>query len=140
MAKVESVMISVDYLPLKAALEDMRQSILIMGVAGEVIQEIGSARDKHGIQNHLPDGDVGSQGTIVEDLIAGSESLNPDNLDIEEVAKRFCENKPYTWEKILTEEWAEAMSCDHQDDLRAELIQVAAMAASWVLAIDSRKP
>lgn len=41
-----------------------------------------------------------------------------------------------TYEHILTEEWAEALAEDDPVRLRAELIQVAAVAVAWVEKID----
>lgn len=43
-----------------------------------------------------------------------------------------------TWRDILNEEVAEAFAEDDPAKLRAELIQVAAVAAAWVEAIDRR--
>ena len=43
-----------------------------------------------------------------------------------------------TFEHILTEEWAEAMAESDPDALRAELVQVAAVAVQWIEAIDIR--
>lgn len=43
-----------------------------------------------------------------------------------------------TYEQILTEEWAEAVAQDDPVKLRAELVQVAAVAIAWVEAIDRR--
>lgn len=43
-----------------------------------------------------------------------------------------------TWRDILTEEFAEAMEAATEAELRAELLQVAAVACQWVGAIDRR--
>lgn len=43
-----------------------------------------------------------------------------------------------TWEDILTEEYAEAIACEDEAQLRAELIQVAAVAVAWVEALDRK--
>lgn len=43
-----------------------------------------------------------------------------------------------TWRHILAEEVAEAMAEEHPERLRAELVQVAAVAVAWVEAIDRR--
>ena len=43
-----------------------------------------------------------------------------------------------TWRHILLEEVLEAFAEDDPDKLRAELIQVAAVAVAWVEAIDRR--
>lgn len=43
-----------------------------------------------------------------------------------------------TWEHILTEEYAEALAEEDPGKLRAELIQIAAVATAWAEAIDRR--
>lgn len=44
-----------------------------------------------------------------------------------------------TWRHVLREEYHEALACDDPAELRAELLQVAAVAAAWIQAIDRRK-
>lgn len=44
-----------------------------------------------------------------------------------------------TWEHILTEEYLEALAESDPKRLRAELIQVAAVAVSWIEAIDRKQ-
>lgn len=55
-------------------------------------------------------------------------------------AKRLCDEaakkKELTWHLILNEEFMEAMAEGEPRDLRAELIQVAAVAVGWIEAID----
>lgn len=48
------------------------------------------------------------------------------------------ENGALTWRHILTEEFFEAVAEEDGDNLREELIQVAAVALQWVSAIDRR--
>lgn len=43
-----------------------------------------------------------------------------------------------TWRHILREEYYEALACTDDQQLRAELVQVAAVAVSWIEAIDRR--
>lgn len=43
-----------------------------------------------------------------------------------------------TWDGILLEEVFEALSCEDVNSLREELAQVAAVAVSWIEAIDRR--
>lgn len=43
-----------------------------------------------------------------------------------------------TWSDILVEELTEAIEADNDEDLRAELVQVAAVAVQWIAAIDRR--
>lgn len=45
-----------------------------------------------------------------------------------------------TWRDILLEEVFEAMAEDDEEELRRELIQVAAVASQWAEAIDRRTP
>ena len=45
-----------------------------------------------------------------------------------------------TWRTVLLEEVLEALAESDPDRLRAELIQVAAVAAQWVEALDRRQP
>jgi hypothetical protein len=58
-------------------------------------------------------------------------------------AKSHCEQAfkegKGTWLDILTEEVAEAFAETDTKALRAELVQVAAVALAWVEAIDCRK-
>jgi hypothetical protein len=57
-------------------------------------------------------------------------------------AQRACEyaskHHTLTWRHILAEEVAEAFAEDDPELLRAELIQVAAVAVRWVEALDRR--
>lgn len=60
----------------------------------------------------------------------------------EETAKMAVESVKavgqVTWADILVAEVAEAISADDIDSLRAELVQVAAVAVAWVEALDER--
>lgn len=60
-----------------------------------------------------------------------------------EDAKALCEQArtdgSMSWSDILAEEFQEALAEDDQGKLRAELIQVAAVAVAWVECIDRRK-
>lgn len=59
-----------------------------------------------------------------------------------EACKRICEikfqQKTGTWLDILNEEFYEAMAESNVNELRAELIQVAAVCINWIEAIDRR--
>jgi hypothetical protein len=50
-----------------------------------------------------------------------------------------AQNGHLTWRHILTEEFYEALAESDPVKLRAELVQVAAVAVAWVEDIDSRK-
>ena len=52
--------------------------------------------------------------------------------------RAFREGWPGTWAHILREEVAEALAESDPAALRAELVQVAAVAGAWVEAIDRR--
>lgn len=96
----------------------------------EVLGERTKQDQKWGEQNH-PDG-------------TGSDR-RPLRLNFKLLAEMFrdrCEqnfaNGEGAWSDILTEEFFEAMAEDDPVKLRAELIQVAAVAVSWVEDIDRR--
>jgi hypothetical protein len=94
-------------------------------VLGEVRRERVLQDLKWGEQNH-PDG----TGTV------GSFALA-------ELLRDACDNEHRsgkgTWATILAEEIGEAFAEEDEDRLRAELVQVAAVAAAWVEAIDRRQ-
>jgi hypothetical protein len=93
-----------------------------------VLADIGAERvaqnEKWGEQNH-PDG-----------------TGNRSQQERAEFARRWCESafeSGYgTWADVLNEEVAEAQAERDPAKLRAELVQVAAVAAAWIEAIDRR--
>ena len=93
-------------------------------VAREVVDERSAQDARWGEQNH-PDG----TSAIGWDWQA-------------ENAKFSCEEVRaagrMTWRHILLEEVFEAFAEEHPDRLRAELLQVAAVAQAWIEAIDRR--
>lgn len=96
----------------------------IVGITNEIILERRAQDEKWGEQNH-PDGTGGeynkwlAQGCI-------------------DATNEAAEDGSITWKHILREEYAEAMAESDPVRLREELIQVAAVAAAWVEAIDRR--
>lgn len=97
---------------------------LAIDITHEVIAEIRQAEEKHGAQLDLP-------------------MFHPNGHAIMEgsLAKHYTDMRSrageVSWADILLEEVAE--SFDERDDttkLRAELIQVAAMAVAWIRALD----
>lgn len=58
--------------------------------------------------------------------------------ELEQAARRSLEWDGPTWAAILLEKVGEAFTTSTQADLRAELVQVAAVAVAWVEAIDRR--
>ncbi|GHH30037.1 NUDIX hydrolase [Streptomyces rubradiris] len=93
-------------------------------ILGEIQAERARQDAKWGEKNH-PDG-----------------TGNKSQQDRAEAARRWCESafgSGYgTWADILTEEVAEAEAERVPARLRAELIQVAAVAVAWIGAIDRR--
>lgn len=95
----------------------------------DVLQEVANERlaqhAQWGEQNH-PDG-----------VYVTRTSLNR-----EDEARRECQSAfqrgQGTWEHILREEFTEAVAAHDVPALRAELVQVAAVAVAWIEAIDRR--
>lgn len=96
----------------------------VLSVIGEVVAERLRQDAKWGEQNH-PDGTGRDHATHKEIR-----------------AKRDCERAfaagRGTWRHIFIEEAAEVEGAKDEALLRAELIQVAAVAVAWVEAIDRR--
>jgi hypothetical protein len=92
-------------------------------VLAEVSEERDAQDAKWGEQNH-PDG------------------TNLKNDDWRDHARRQCQTAAaegrLTWAHILQEEFVEALAEEDPEKLRAELIQVAAVAVAWAEAIDRR--
>lgn len=111
------------------------------GVLAEVQAERASQEAKWGEQNH-PDGTGPALDATFDDHEPYALMLAEHNTDLARIATRRCDAYHRvgrgTWEHILTEEWAEALACDDPDELRDELLQVAAVAVAWVEAIDRR--
>jgi hypothetical protein len=110
--------------------------------AASILAELAAERArqtaKHGDQSHLPDGTgprmaAPTYGLDYRDAYA-------------EYAKARCKaasqnegsDGSITFEHILTNEWAEAIAESDPRALRAELVQVAAVAVQWIEAIDAR--
>lgn len=93
-------------------------------VEQDVRDEIERQDEKWREQNH-PDG----TGAPMDEHIA-----NACRSDVD----RATEAGELTWRLILTEEFAEALAETDPTKLRAELVQVAAVAMQWVAAIDRR--
>jgi hypothetical protein len=95
-------------------------------VLGEIVAERTRQDVRWGEQNH-PDGTA----------ITGDDERAAS-------ARHTCQSMAargeVTWRDILWEEVAEALAESDPARLRAELIQVAAVAAAWVEAIDRRPP
>lgn len=98
------------------------------GLTG-VLDEIAAEREKQdarwGEQNH-PDGT----------------SSDPTSRLMAESARALCQlaGSGVTWRRILDEEFREALAEEDPAKLRAELVQVGAVAVAWIEAIDRRTP
>lgn len=90
-------------------------------VLADVTVEREAQHDTWGIQQ-LPDGTGPRWATVADD------------------ARRECERAAaageLTWRHVLVEEVAEALAEDDPARLRAELVQVAAVAVQWLQAVD----
>lgn len=95
-----------------------------MDILAEILAERARQDAKWGEQNH-PDG-TGGLGRAHDALEARSECQ-----------RQFAEGVG-SWLDILDEEVAETFAEDDPARLRAELIQVAAVAVAWIEAIDRR--
>jgi hypothetical protein len=93
-------------------------------VLAEIVAERHRQDEKFPDQHDLPDGTGGPNSRMVADL-----------------ARSQCESAgaAVTWKHILCEEYAEATAESERRKLRAELIQVAAVAVKWLQYLDRRK-
>jgi len=110
----------------------------------QVLQEVAKERlrqmKKWGVQSH-PDG----TGPDTYPLDIGLEG-NFKDYNAYDLAREFTDHtddvfsgEDGTWTDILLEEVFEALAESDYDKLKAELIQVAAVAAAWVEDIDNRE-
>jgi hypothetical protein len=93
-------------------------------VLGEVLAERERQDAKHGVQD-LPDD-------------TGHNWLRARAVEDREACDRAAKEGLLTWRDVLDEEVSEAYAESDPAKLRAELIQVAAVAVKWVEAIDRR--
>ena len=129
-----------------AALEAVAEEPERGDALGDVLREVQAERVrqavKHGDQSHLPDG-TGPDAILLE-LPAYQHCADADDLARWAKARTQAASQneggdgSITFEHILTEEWAEAIAERDPAKLRAELIQVAAVAVQWIQAIDRR--
>ena len=109
----------------------------------ELAEERTRQTAKHGDQSHLPDGTGAALWLSMDDDYIRRHGIRRDNLAAwaksrTDAASQSQGDGSITFEHILTEEWAEAIAESDPDALRAELVQVAAVAVQWVEAIDLR--
>lgn len=132
-------------IPLATALQDITNELL-------------RQQEKHGDQTHLPNGtgpEIALERAPVTmgsfmDLAAIQDAIKVDAQwdlradHLAEWAKIRCkaasENEggdgSITYEHILTEEWAEAITEEDPALLRKELVQLASVAVAWIMKID----
>lgn len=110
-------------------------------VAEEVIGERLRQDQQWGEQGH-PDGIHPGINWATE--IAPAFERGDVAVQIASIARKECQRAArqgeVTWLKILREEVAEAFAETDPVKLRAELLQVAAVAVAWIEAIDRRTP
>ncbi|MEU4781059.1 hypothetical protein [Micromonospora sp. NPDC023633] len=101
---------------------------VVYGVLAEVLDERRRQDAKWGEQNH-PDGTARNGWA---------------DRELADVSRRLCQDAAglglVTWRHILDEEMREVFAEEDPAKLRAELLQVAAVAVAWVEAIDRRQP
>jgi hypothetical protein len=90
----------------------------------DIFNEVRRQRSIYGLQE-LPDG-----------------TNQPGDKLMEAFAKRICHEHEQggrlTWRDVLNEEVAESVAADNHQHLDEELVQVAAVAVSWIAAIRRR--
>jgi hypothetical protein len=117
-------------------------AIILQNIIDERLRQL----DKHGDQSHLPNGT--GPNIMLDDLpLLTPSAKHVWTGDLAPWAKARCQaasqneggNGTITYEHILTEEWAEAISSENPDELRSELIQVATVCLAWIEKIDKEK-
>ena len=109
----------------------------------ELAEERTRQTAKHGDQSHLPDGTGAALWLSMDDDYIRRHGIRRDTLAAwaksrTDAASQSQGDGSITFEHILTEEWAEAIAESDPDALRAELVQVAAVAVQWIEALDLR--
>jgi hypothetical protein len=94
------------------------------GILADIQAEAERAVTKHGDQSHLPNGTQRAWTALADH------------------ARRECDEAAargeVTWLHVLNEEVCESFAETDDASLRAELVQVAAVAALWIATIDGR--
>lgn len=107
-------------------------------ILGEVLGECQGQLERWGLQNH-PDG----TGPLRPSPMIWGSLADLNYGEFADAARRRTQrdfNSGHgSWEHILTEEVFEAYAEEDEEKLRAELVQVAAVAVSWIRAINRRR-
>lgn len=111
-------------------------------VLDEVRGERANQDRKWGLQNH-PDGTGNAMfllhGVELAEPHAGAVTMGTLAYTARQVTDRALDNDTVTYADILLEEVGEAFAESSPRRLRAELVQVAAVAVAWIEAIDRRE-
>lgn len=103
-------------------------------IMDQVRQELAVIRERWGEQNHPDRAPQGRLVSAAEDFMRQEEA---------NAARTRCEKandqKRPGWDLIFLEEVREALAETHPDKLRAELVQVAAVAVQWIDCINRRQ-
>lgn len=122
----------------RSALDRLVEQVAIIGLLGEVAEEVWSARAKHGLQHDLPLGFDGPTGSLMADLDGAGEFYHSSPNDRLEQLSKTLTGKHTTWRNILAEEFFETVAAEDWEAVRAEAIQTAAMAVALVAAGDAQ--
>ncbi len=115
-----------------------------MAVLDQVLDERARQDEKWG-----PPDPACPDGTGAQEVREGGRVVQSDHLleirrgratEAQEACERAKQEGRITFRHILEEEVREAFAEDDPSRLRAELVQVAAVAAKWIEAIDRRTP
>lgn len=113
-------------------------------IAAEVVQEVARSTEKHGDQRDLPMGTGPGEfplelasGAPVDDSVAADELADIFTVDTKAHSRNEGGDDTCTWWLILREEVFEAAAEDDPEKLRAEMVQVAAVALKIIDAIDN---
>lgn len=111
-----------------------------VSVLGEVAVERAKQDAKWGEQNHPDYYDLADQGWTQNHYASMADSWKDFNADRvkEQNEAGTPKDRNCAWDGILLEEVYEALAECNPTKLRAELIQVAAVAVAWCEAIDRR--
>lgn len=103
-------------------------------VLEDVRRERVAQRERYGLNETTPDGTGGAWllPYTADPAPAIEAKLRNDYMD-------YAEDAPVTWVHLLREEMAEAFAETDPIRLRAELVQVAALAVSWCERLDARQ-